>query len=52
MSINQKAISAAEKVVAEAGTGAEARTKLEEAQQRFNGTEGLVIINKAMKSIK
>ena len=52
MSINQKAVSAAEKVVADAGTGAEARTKLEEAQQRFNGTEGLGIINKAMKSIK
>jgi hypothetical protein len=52
MSINQKAVSAAEKVVTEAGTGAEARTKLEEAQQRFNGTDGLGIINKAMKSIK
>jgi hypothetical protein len=52
MAINQKAVSAAEKVVAEAGAGAEARTKLEEAQQRFNGTDGLGIINKAMKSIK
>jgi hypothetical protein len=50
--INQKAVSAAEKVVAEAGSGAEARSKLEEAQQRFNGTEGLAVINKAMKSIK
>jgi hypothetical protein len=52
MGINQKAVSAAEKVVADAGSGAEARTKLEEAQQRFNGTDGLAIINKAMKSIK
>jgi hypothetical protein len=52
MAINQKAVSAAEKVVTEAGTGAEARSKLEEAQQRFNGTDGLGIINKAMKSIK
>lgn len=52
ITINQKAVAAAEKVVAEAGTGAEARTKLEEAQQRFNGTEGLAVINKAMKGIK
>jgi hypothetical protein len=52
MAINQKAVSAAEKVVADAGGGAEARSKLEEAQQRFNGTDGLGIINKAMKAIK
>ena len=43
---------AAEKVVAEAGAGAEARTKLEEAQQRFNGTDGQAVINKAMKTLK
>jgi hypothetical protein len=49
LTINQKAVSAAEKVVADASGD---RTKLEEAQQRFNGTDGLAIINKAMKSIK
>jgi hypothetical protein len=49
ISINQKAVSAAEKVVADAAGD---RSKLEEAQQRFNGTEGLAVINKAMKSIK
>ncbi len=49
ITINQKAVAAAEKVVAEAAGD---RTKLEEAQQRFNGTEGLAVINKAMKSIK
>ena len=49
LTINQKAVSAAEKVVADAAGD---RTKLEEAQQRFNGTDGLAIINKAMKSIK
>jgi len=48
-SINLKAVAAAEKVVADAGGD---RSKLEEAQQRFNGTEGLPVINKAMKSIK
>jgi hypothetical protein len=52
ITINQKAVAAAEKVVADAGSGAEARAKLEEAQQRFNGTEGLAVINKAMKGIK
>jgi len=49
MSINQKAVSAAEKVVTDAGGD---RSKLEEAQQRFNGTDGLAVINKAMKGIK
>ncbi|HVE41014.1 MAG TPA: hypothetical protein VNM14_14055 [Planctomycetota bacterium] len=49
ISINQKAVSAAEKVVTDAGGD---RTKLEEAQQRFNGTDGLAVINKAMKGIK
>lgn len=50
--INQLAQAAAEKVVAEAGTGAEARTKLEESQQRFNGTDGQLVITKALKGIK
>jgi hypothetical protein len=48
-SINLKAVSAAEKVVTDAGGD---RSKLEEAQQRFNGTDGLAVINKAMKGIK
>jgi hypothetical protein len=50
--INQQAQAAAEKVVAEAGTGADARSKLEEAQQRFSGTDGQMVINKAMRGIK
>ena len=49
ITINQKAVSAAEKVVTDAAGD---RTKLEEAQQRFNGTEGLAVINKAMMGIK
>jgi hypothetical protein len=48
-SINLKAVSSAEKVVTDAGGD---RSKLEEAQQRFNGTDGLAVINKAMKGIK
>jgi len=48
-SINLKAVSAAEKVVTDASGD---RSKLEEAQQRFNGTDGLAVINKAMKGIK
>jgi hypothetical protein len=47
--VNQQAQAAAEKVVAEAGGD---RTKLEEAQQRFSGTDGQAVINKAMKGIK
>jgi len=49
ITINQKAVSAAEKVVTDASGD---RSKLEEAQQRFNGTDGLAVINKAMKGIK
>jgi len=50
--VNQQAQAAAEKVVADAGSGAEARTKLEESQQRFSGTDGQAVINKAMKGLK
>ncbi len=50
--INQMAQAAAEKVVTEAGNGADARTKLEENQQRFNGTDGQAVINKAIKTLK
>jgi hypothetical protein len=50
--VNQLAQAAAEKVVTDAGAGADARAKLEEAQQRFNGTDGLIVINKAIKSLK
>jgi hypothetical protein len=50
--VNQLAQAAAERVVADVGSGADARTKLEEAQSRFNGTDGLAVINKAMKSLK
>ena len=48
-SVNQMAQAAAEKVVAEAAGD---RTKLEEAQQRFSGTDGQGVITKAMKGIK
>lgn len=50
--INQSAVASAEKLVAEAGAGAEARTKLEEGQQKFSGTEGQAVINKAMRGLK
>lgn len=50
--INQMAQSAAEKLVADAGSGADARAKLEEAQAKFNGTDGQNVINKAMRSLK
>ena len=48
-SVNQMAQAAAEKVVAEAAGD---RSKLEEAQQRFSGTDGQGVITKAMKGIK
>lgn len=51
-SVNQAAQSAAEKLVADAGTGAEARSRLEEGQQLFNGTDGQGVINKAIKNLK
>ena len=47
--VNQQAQASAEKVVAEAAGD---RTKLEEAQQRFSGTDGQAVITKAMKAIK
>jgi hypothetical protein len=47
--VNQQAQAAAEKVVAEAAGD---RSKLEEAQARFSGTDGQAVINKAMKGIK
>jgi hypothetical protein len=47
--VNQQAQAAAEKVVAEAAGD---RSKLEEAQQRFSGTDGQGVITKAMKGIK
>ncbi len=50
--VNQQASAAAEKLVAEAGGGADARSKLEEGQQRFNGTDGQAVINKALKNLK
>lgn len=50
--VNQQAQAAAEKVVADAGAGGDARSKLEEVQQRFSGTDGQAVINKAMKGLK
>jgi hypothetical protein len=50
--INQSAQSAAEKLVTDAGSGADARSKLEEGQQQFNGTDGQAVINKALKNLK
>ena len=51
-SVNQHAQAAAEKIVVEAGTGADARAKLEEAQSRFNGSDGQAVLNKAMRGLK
>src|SRR5579862_88046 len=50
--VNQSAQAAAEKLVADAGAGADARSKLEEGQQQFNGTAGQAVINKALKNLK
>ena len=50
--VNQMAQAAAEKLVADAGTGADARSKIEEGQQQFNGTDGQAVINKALKNLK
>jgi len=50
--INRAAASSAEKFVAAAGSGAEARGKLEEAGVKFNGTDGQAVINKALRSLK
>lgn len=50
--VNQMAQAAAEKVVADAGSGADARGKIEENQQRFNGTDGQAVMNKALKNLK
>lgn len=50
--INQTAVASAEKLVADAGAGADARTKLEESQQKFSGTEAQPVINKAIKNLK
>ena len=51
-SINQTAATAADKLVTDAGSGADARSKLEEGQQLFNGTDGQAVINKALKNLK
>jgi len=50
--VNQTAQAAAEKLVTDAGTGADARSKLEEGQAQFNGTDGQAVINKALKNLK
>ncbi|HEV3028738.1 MAG TPA: hypothetical protein VG457_14260 [Planctomycetota bacterium] len=50
--VNQSAQAAAEKLVADAGGGADARSKLEDGQQQFNGTDGQAVINKALKNLK
>jgi hypothetical protein len=47
--VNQQAVTAAEKLVQEA-TGD--RTKLEEAQQKFSGSEGQAVLTKAIRGIK
>jgi hypothetical protein len=50
--VNQMAQAAAEKAVTEAGSGADARSKLEEGGAKFNGTDGQAVINKALKNLK
>ena len=47
--INQLAVAAADKLVQEAAGD---RTKLEEAQPKFSGTEGQAVLTKAIKGIK
>ena len=50
--INRMAVEAAEKAVADAGSGADARSKLEEAARNLEGTDGRAIINKALRGLK
>ena len=50
--IDRMAVEAAQKLVADAGTGADARGKLDEAMPNYTGTEGQDIIKKALKSLK
>jgi hypothetical protein len=51
-SINILSQQAAEKILAEVGTGADARAKIEEAQPRFMGTDGGASLRKALLSLK
>jgi hypothetical protein len=50
--VNEKAVACAQSVVANADGRADARARLEEAMQKFNGTDGQVVINKALKNLK
>lgn len=52
VTINIASQSAAEKVLAEAGTGADARAKIEEAQPRFMGTDGGTTLKRALTTLK
>ena len=49
--INKTAAAAAQKLVDSAGTGAKAKAMLEEAQDRFNGTDGQKIIVQRIKAL-
>jgi hypothetical protein len=50
--IDRVAVEAAQKLVAEAGTGADARAKLDEAMPNYTGTEGQDVIRKALRQLK
>lgn len=49
--INKQAVTAATKLVETAGTGAKAKAILEEALERFNGTEGQKVITQRIKAL-
>ena len=50
--IDRMAVEAAQKLVADAGTGADARGKLEESMPNYTGTEGQAVIRDALKKMK
>ena len=52
VNIDNLSAAAAKKIVEEAGTGADARSKIEEKQPYFLGTEGQRVLKKALASLK
>ena len=52
VNIDNLSAAAAQKIVEEAGTGADARSKIEEKQPYFLGTEGQRVLKKALASLK
>lgn len=52
IAINKASVAAANKLIERAGAGAKARAMLEEAQHRFDGTEGQKVLAAKMKTLQ